>query len=231
MALFPTPQESCFYLAPELTDTGLWRDLSPFGLHGTVGGGYAGPAYGITTGPSGAKYIACDGANDNGTLPLRFYTNAPTTAITVALVQWFNAPAADDRVFDCVNAGVTRGFAVDFSAAARLRIRAYDAAGAVKSCTLTADAPFVSRTRVVVLTMEPARSYAAAWVDRVQVAATFAGSTTPIAYDAAVVPTLFSIVGGAGNFNDGGVYALAVDDRVWSHAEAVAFCDYWRDRT
>jgi hypothetical protein len=232
MAIFPKPNVLLFDASCGLTDSNRWRECSGAGLHALPGAAYAAPAYGIAMGPSGAPYILAGGAaNNNATLSTDFYLRAPTTGLTIALVQKFTAPAAADFVFSTVNAAVTRGMAVDFSTADRLRIRAYDAAGAVMSCTMTADGPLTGRTRVVVLAMAQAGSLARAWVDRDQVAATFAGSLNPIAYDAAVVPTLFSIVGGAGNYNDGNAYLFGIDNRVWTHSEAVAFCDYYRDVT
>lgn len=232
MALFPKSNALLLDPAAGLTDGNRWQESSGNGLSAAPGAAYVAPAYGLATGPSGAKFIGCTGtANYNATLPLGWYTRAPTTELTVALVQRFNAPAASDFLFSCVDAGTTRGLAVDFSTADRLRIRAYDSAGAVMSCTMTADGPLATRTRVVVLSMRQAGSVARAWVDRVQVAATFAGSANAIAYDATVVPTLWSIVGGAGNYNDGDCYTLQIDNRAWTHAEAVAFSDYWRDRT
>lgn len=228
------PKASCVLFDPAcgLTDANRWKDSSENGYHALPGAAYTAPAFGLANGPSGAPYIlASGGANAFGTLSTDFYAKAPTTGLTIALVQKFTAPTASDFVFSTVNAGVTRGLAVDFSTAERLRIRAYDAAGAVMSCTMTADGPLTGRTRVVVLAMQQAGSLARAWVDGEGAAATFAGSLLPIAYDAAVVPTLFSIVGGAGNINDGSVYTFQVDSRVWSHAEAVAFSSFWRDRT
>lgn len=230
MAIFP--KSNVLLLDPALTDSNRWADSSGNGYHALPGAAYAAPAFGIANGPSGAPYIlASGGAGANATLSTDFYLKAPTTGLTVALVQKFTAPAASDFVFSCVNAGVTRGLAVDFSTAERLRIRAYDAAGAVMSCTMTADGPLTGRTRVVVLALSPSGSSARAWVDGEGVASTFAGSTNPIAYDAATVPTLFSIVGGAGNINDGNAYTFQVDDRVWSHREVLAFSAFWLNRT
>lgn len=231
MALWPKPNSLLIDPADGLMVGNLWVDSSGRGLHATPGAGYAAPNYGLAVGPSGAPYILCDGATVNGTLPLSFYASAPTSGLTVALVQRFTSPLAADFVFSCVNAGVTRGLAVDFSTADRLRIRAYDAAGAVLSCTMTADGPLTGRTRVVVLSMQQAGSLARAWVDGQGVAATFAGSLLPIAYDAAVVPTLFSIVGGAGNYDDGNCYLLGLDSRAWTDSEAKAFSAFWMDRT
>ncbi len=228
------PKANCLLIDPAdgLDASNRWVESSGNGLNALPGAAYAAPAYGMALGPSGAPYILAGGvANSNATLPLWFYTRAPTTGVTVALVQRFTSPLAADFVFSCVNAGVTRGLAVDFSTAERLRIRAYDAAGAVMSCTMTADGPLTGRTRVVVLAMEQAGSLARAWLDGQGVAATFAGSLNAIAYDAAVVPTLWSIVGGAGNNNDGNAYTFQIDGRAWTDSEAKAFSAFWLDRT
>lgn len=226
--LWPKPNILLIDPADGLTLDNRWVESSGRGLHATPSG-YAAPNYGLATGASGAAYIACDGANDLGTISTRFYDKTPLSAVTIVLAQRFNAPAANDFVFSSVNAGATRGLAVDFSTAERLRIRAYDGAGAVMSCTMTADGPLTGRTRVVVLSLTQAASLARAWVDGEGAAATFAGSTAVIAYDATVVPTLWSIVGGGG-YNDGDVYLFGIDDRAWTDSEARAFSRWARDR-
>jgi hypothetical protein len=232
MALWPKANVLLFDPDCGLTDANRWKECSGLGLHALPGAAYAAPAYGIAPGPSGAKYILAGGAaNNNAVLSTDFYLRAPTTGLTVCLVQRFSVPTAADFVFSTVNAAVSRGLAVDFSTSERLRIRAYDAAGAVMSCTMTADGPLTGRTRVVVLAMAQAGSLARAWVDAEGVAATFAGSLNPIAYDAAVVPTLFSIVGGAGNYNDGNCYWFGIDNRVWTDQEAKVFSRWALDRT
>jgi len=229
--LWPGPEKSCFLLDPNagLSAGNLWRDSGPNQLEATTVN-YVAPNYGIASNSKGTKYISFNGATQRATLPLRFYDRAPTTETTIVVVQRFNAPTASDFVFSAVNAAVTRGMAVDLSTAERLRIRAYDAAGAVMSCTMTADGPLTTRTRVIILSLEQSISLVRAWVDGVQVAATFAGSLNPISYDAAVVPTIGCIVGGAGNFNDCDLFLFGIDNRVWTDAEAKAFSAYWMDK-
>ena len=231
MALWPKPNVLLIDPAEGLSDANRWKESSGNGLDALPGAAYAAPAYGFAAGPSGAPYIVGGGvADSNATLPLGFYTRAPTTGMTVLLVQKFTAPAAGDFVFSCLNAAPNRGFVVDFPTSERLRIRGYDVVGAIMSATMTADGPLAGRTRVVVIALDQAGSAARAWIDGQQVAATFAGSVFALAYDAAVVPTLFSIVGGAGNYNDASVYLLGIDGRVWSHQEVVAFSSFWLDR-
>lgn len=229
MALFPTPQESCFYLDPAagLDASNNWIDSSPFGLNVTPVG-YAAPNYGITTGPSGAKCITFNGANQRGTLPLRFYNNAPVGDFTIACVARHNAPANLDYIFFGHNNAWTRGIGLTVSPTAeRMMARSYDAAGAFTTWTDAASVPFTGRTRVSVLSLSPAGSTGRSWHDRVGVAGAFAGSTNPIAYDVAAVPVIGSWSAGAGNFFDGNLYLLAIWPRLFSSQEAVAFSDYW----
>lgn len=230
MALFPTPQESCFYLDPNagLTDGNLWKDSGPHGLHVTPVN-FTAPNWGISTGPSGAKMITFNGTNQRGTLPLRWYTNAPTTAVTVAVVARYNAPAASDRIFNATNAGGTLGFVLRHSVAERLHLYCLDAVSAVTLESIESDdAPLTSRTRVSVLSAR--QSTALRWVDRVGRAATGSANANPVAYDVAGVPTV-GAVGGGGAYFDGDLYCLGIFSRVWSDSEAKAFADYWRERT
>lgn len=230
--LWPKPNVLLFDPAEGLTDANRWKESSGRGLHATPGAAYAAPAYGLASGPSGAPYILAGGAaNNNAVLSTDFYAKAPTTGLTIALVQKFTAPLATDVVFSCANAINTRGFAVDFVTAERLRIRGYDAAGAVAACLMSADGPLTGRTRVVVLALSQAGSLARAWLDGEGVAATFAGSLLPIAYDAVVVPTLWSLSAGGGQYNDGNCYWFSIDSRVWTNAEARAFSRWALDRT
>ena len=227
------PKPNCLILDPAdgLTDANRWAESSGNGLNPLPNVNYAAPAYGLAIGPSGAPYILANGVNQLATLPLWFYTRAPTTGITVALVQKFTSPFANDIIFDCTNVAATRGLAIELPVAERLSIRAYDAAGAVMRCTMTADGPLTGRTRVVVLAMEQAGSLARVWLDGQGVAATFAGSLLPIAYDVATVPLLFRSTGGAWGYNDASVYTVQIDNRVWTDSEALAFSAYWMDRT
>lgn len=221
--LWPKPNVLLFDPADGLDASNRWVESSGNGLNALPGAAYVTPAYGLALGPSGAPYILAGGtANYNATLPLGFYTRAPTTAMTVCLVQRFTSPLAADIVFSCADAGNTRGFAVDFVTAERLRLRGYDAAGAFTVCLMTADGPLSGRTRVVVLAMEQAGSLAMAWVDGQGVAASFAGSLNPIAYNTAIVPTLWSLVGG-GQYNDASVYWFSVDNRAWTDGEVKAW--------
>ena len=229
MALFPTPQESCFYLDPNagLDDANNWRDLSPYQLN-VLPVGYAAPAYGIFTGPSGAKAISFNGANQRGTLPLRWYTNAPTTAVTVAVVARYNAPAASDRIFNATNAGGTLGFVLRHSVAERLHLYCLDAVSAVTLESIESDdAPLTSRTRVSVLSAR--QSTALRWVDRVGRAATGSANANPVAYDVAGVPTV-GAVGGGGAYFDGDLYFLGIWPRLFTDAEAKAMSDWLRNQ-
>lgn len=160
----------------------------------------------------------------------RWYATAPTTALTVGIASRWAAPAANDIIFSCLNAGPTRGLAVRLSAAERVQVAGYDAAGAVVSATMSADAPLSARTRVVVVTLQPSSSWASAFVDGVPVGCTFAGSNNPIAYDAAVMPTMGAVPGG-GSYHDGDLFPVCIWPRVLLASEVAAWTAYWRDRT
>lgn len=237
MGIFPGPDEaSAHWTFPGLNAAGLLvkeggrldLDLTPRNL--------VAPAYGMgTNGKTGRWRL--DGVNQYGdlavgaTLPAtRWYANAPTTALTVAIVARFNAPAVNDVIFSCLNAGPTRGLAVLLSAAERVRVAAYDAAGAIMSATMSADAPLTGRTRVVVVQLQQATGLARSYVDSAVVAAAFAGSANPIAYDAAILPTVGAIPGG-GNYHDGDFFALCFWPRIVLEPEIAAWTNYWRERS
>lgn len=232
MPLFPGPSDSCLYIDPNagLTDDNLWRDLSPFACHVTPVG-YAAPAYGIATGPSGAKMITFNGANQWGTLPVRFYANAPLNTLTVAAVMRHNSPLASDRIFSCENGAGTRGFVFSMSTAERTRIGASDAAGA--ACINTnesTDAPYTSRTRVTIFSATSLVAASRCWVDRVGVTTAVGVNGNPIAYDLATTPNVGRFTGG-GLLFDGDLYFLGIWGRIWSDQESKAFSDYWRNVT
>lgn len=232
MALFPTPQESCFYLDPAagLTDGNLWVDSSPHGLHVTPVG-YAGPSFGIFTGPSGAKAINFNGANQRGDLPLRFYQigNLPSTEITVAVVATWNSAQNIDRVFDCRNAASTHGFYLAITTTERMITTVYD--GAVSSVSIydQGSIPLSARTVASVYSRSVTAVGGGIWHDRVGRLAASALTIAGIGYDPTVVPTIGALVGG-GFYVGMDLYCLGIWPRVWTHAEAVAFCDYWMDR-
>lgn len=232
--LWPGPEKSCLYLDPAagLTDGNLWKDSGPYGLHVTPVG-YAAPNYGLSLGPSGAPRITFNGANQYGTLPLRFYATAPVGAFTAVCVARHNAPANLDQVFFAHNNGWTRGISLLITPSAeRMQIRSFDAAGAVSTWTDAASVPLTQRTRVSILSLSQVGSSGRSWHDEVGVAGAFAGSTNPIAYDAAAVPTIGAWVGGAGNFFDGDLYFLGIwGGIVFTNSEAKAFSAFWMDRT
>ncbi len=231
MALWPKANVFLVDPADGLDSSNRWVESSGNGLNPLPNANYVTPAFGIAPGPSGAPYIGCNGTTQIATVPLTFYSRAPTTGLTVCLVQRFNAPTGGDVIFDATNAAGTRGLAVDLFATEQLAIRAYDAAGGVIRCRMTNDGPLTGRTRVIVLALQQAGSLARAWVDGVGVAATFAGSLNPIAYDAATSPLLFRSTGGAWGYNDGSLYTFQLDNRVWSHQEVLAFSAFWLNRT
>ncbi len=224
MSLFPGPQESCFYLDPNmgLTDNNKWFDSSPFSLH-VDPIGYSSPAYGLSTGPSGAKAISFNGTTQRGELPLRFYDHAPASVYTFAVVARWNAPAANDRMFDTWSANT--GLA--FYNGSTERLSFYGGAGTT-NVAFTANAPLTSRTRVAALGHDATAPSALGWIDRNGEPVTRTASAA-IPYNTATVPTVGSAPGG-GTYFDGDLYHLSIWPRVWSHAEAVAWSDYWMAR-
>lgn len=229
---FPGPKDSVFWLDPAagLTSDNKWVDSGPCSLHVSPVN-FTSPNYGIATGPSGAKYIAFNGTTQRGTLPLRFYTTAPTAAFSVVCVARHNAPANLDQIFFAHNNAWTRGISLLITPTAeRMQIRSFSAAGVASTWTDAASVPLTQRTRVSVLSLSPTGSVGYSWHDRTGVAGAFAGGTAAPGYDAAAVPTIGAWVGGAGNFFDGDLYFLALFPFVFTHAEAVAMSDWLRDK-
>lgn len=238
MALWPTPQESCFYLDPNagLDDAGNWRDLSPYQLN-VLPVGYAAPAFGIFTGPSGAKAISFNGANQYGELPAvaqaRFYANAPTSLLTCAIVARHANPLVVRRFFDCRNAGGTRGFVFDYSSVSAERVDLLAQGGGVGPEVYdTADAPLSQRTRVSIVSIDTINAAnRGIWHDRNQVASTRVVGSSAIEYDTAI-PVRVGCYTAAVNFLfTGDLYCLSIYNRVWSDAESKAFSDFWLNRT
>jgi hypothetical protein len=240
MAIFPGPDKSCLYIDPAagLTDGGLWKDSSPYGLHCTPVG-YAAPAYGIATGPSGAKMITFNGANQYGQMDAgtaaRFYLNQPRTAITFALVARHNAPAVSDRIFAARTNAPLSGIELAMGDASVNRIQAlgFDGAGTWSGATDTADSQLSGRT-VVSLISTTAGIVAQTnreWHSRNGVAvSSTGGSGIPIWAVAVALPCVGSGTG-IGNFFDGYLYHLSIFPFVFTHSEAQAFSDFWMDRT
>ena len=221
--------------AKSLTAGGLWADSGKRGLDFSPGAAYVAPAfgYGIST-ANGAPYVLAGGAaNFLATLAdaaqrARMYAAAPTTGMTFVLAQRFTAPTAGDYVFSCMTA--TRGVSLRFPTAETLRISGYDSAGAAIWCTMSAAAPFTGpRTRVVILSMDSTQSLARCWLDGEGVAATFAGSTNPVAYDAAAAVALFATIAG-GSLNDGRVFFFGWWPYVVSDSEARVTSRWLLDR-
>jgi len=234
--LWPGPDSACFYLDPSagLTDGGLWKDSSRFGLHCTPVG-YAAPNWGYSLGPSGAPRITFDGAAQRGDILApslaRFYAAANNTSIlTIAAVVRSNAPADNDRIFSCV-APAGRGFALRYFNVSRMSIDAYDGAGALGTMIENAGVgATTSRTNVMVLSFDKVGVLGRAWRDRDGNAITIGGAATAIGYDAAQVPQLGTWAGVA-NYFDGDLYFLGIWPLVFTDSEARAFSAFWMDRT
>lgn len=218
-----------------LTDGNLFRDDGRLALHLTPTG-LASPAYGLARTSKGTAYLELDGSTDYATMDAttraRFYANAPTSIVTALVVAKYDAPATDDIIFSCVNAGGTRGFAVKVSAASaeRLALVSYDAAGAASSVTAAANVPLTLHRRASLLCLDRAGGIGYIWHDGRQVTSTtVSGSTNAIAYDTGTVPTV-GATPAAASFHDGRLFAVAL----WTgwaptDREARALCAYWRD--
>lgn len=236
--LFPGPDSAILHLDPALglTDGGLWRDGSKYGLHVTPNANYAAPNYGLAIGPSGAPYIGFNGVNQNGSLVApantRFFSVAPTTQATVVVVARHNDPTATDNIFSSENAGATRGFIVSMNTAARMQVFGWDAAGALTFYPLDGnDTPYAARTRVTIISGRCTDALALRWIDGVGRTASYAIAATvgPIAYDAAVVPTVGCRTDGIRRF-DGSLYFLGIWPLVFTDQEARACSAFWLDR-
>lgn len=234
MPTFPGPDVAAAWWTWQSLDDGgtLLAEQGKSALHLTPTN-LAAPNYGLGSNGKTGK-LTLNGANQYGVMPAaaaaRWYANAPTSALTVGFVATWDDPTANDVIFSCLNAGPTRGLTVKLSTSARVQVAGYDAAGAVKSATFTADQRLAGSTRVVVIALQPSASLALAWIDGTPIAATFAGTTTSIAYDTAVMPTIGSIPGG-GNYHDGDLFPLCIWPRVLLASEVAAWTSYWRDRT
>lgn len=230
--LFPGPERSCFWLDPAagLTDGGLWKDSSPYGLHVTPVG-YASPAYGISTGPSGAKRITFNGAQQ-GDLPLAFWASFPSAAATWVMVARHTAAANGERIFFARSGAPFNGMELIVAPGNRLRVNGYSA-GNNTGCVHTADVPLAGRTRVTILscTAPTAARIIGGWTDRDGVAMTDVAGAGVSAWGSSVgtVPNIGSAAGG--NFWAGDLYFLALFPFIFTHSEAVAMSDFWRDRT
>jgi len=239
--IFPGPDSAIFYLDPAagLDSSNRWIDSSKYQLNVTPVG-YAAPNYGLSLGPSGAPRITFDGAAQYGTIAApanaRFFAAAQTNQATVAVVARHNSPASGDRIFSSTNGALTRGMDISMipgGSANQMECRGYSAAGAI--CLIPRDGddtPYLSRTRVTILAGRGADALALRWIDGVGRTAAYpvAASADPVAYDAAVVPTVGRHSAGAFYF-DGDLYFLGIWPLVFTDSEARAFSAYWMDRT
>jgi len=229
MSLFPGSQESCFYLDPNagLTDSGLWKDSSPFSCHVTPVG-YSSPAYGIVTGPSGAEMITFNGANQWGTLPVRFYANMPLTEITVACVARHATSAGGGRIFSARTNAPLTGIEFLQTTSNRLGVLGYDGIGGTSGAQDSTDVPLQNMTRVSVLSSNSLQTIIRSWHDRNGSSVVGGGAGITSWVVAVTAPYVGSSNWGA--VWGGDLYHLSIYNRVWSHSEAQAFSDYFMDR-
>jgi hypothetical protein len=233
MALFPTYQQSIFALDPAagLNASNQWKDSGPYQLDVSPQG-YAAPAYGISDGPSGAKRITFNGANQYGNIPSALYTYAPTTVATVAVVLRHNAPAAVDRILSLRSDGPFRGLELYCSTAERLALEGADGA-TTSGDRAAADIPLTGRTRVHIVTAQSGLvgSGLGLWNDRVQVATTHVGVAGAVWSYGPTIPKIGTYAPVPSAYFDGDLYFLGIWNFVWTDSEAKAFSDYWLNRT
>ena len=228
---FPGPQQSVFWYDFEgLTTDNLWPDRGPYGLHATPQAGFASPNFGLARNAHNKGYANFTGAaNCYATLPLRFYTVAPTMDWTLVLVAQHTAPTASRRLFSCRNGGATRGFDMQYPVAERISTDVYDAAGAWSQIVDTANVPLTARTHTSIYSMLKSGTSTLIWHDRVGRTATWAGTANAIAYDTAVVPVIGGFPGGAA-LATLRMYWLILFPFVLTDSEAKAMTDWLMDQ-
>lgn len=235
--MWPGPEKSCLYIDPAagLSAANQWRDLSPYQLD-VQPIGYAAPAYGISDGPSGAKRITFDGAAQYGEIiqgAARFHALYPFASVTTAAVVKYNTHAVSNRIFADFSTGPSRGMQWEHWANGRMELIGADAAAATSGLLEDPSGPLIPRVRVLInATVTTTSTSRYAWRDGVQ------GTTT--SNGAGVGPWVAGVnnprIGSQGNLVgsllDGDLYFLGIWlNMIWTHAEAVAFTNYWRDQT
>lgn len=235
MIYVPGQEDAALYaLWRAVTPDGLIEEQGRYNLHLTPQN-LSAPMFGLATDSRGSSFIELNRVNMQyvdlsvAAARQRFYAVAPASGITCGIVARWTAPLINDVIFSCLNAGPSRGLALRHSAAERLQLTGYDAAGAPWTATMAADGPFAGRTRTAVFIVRPSVSQTNVWIDGLDVVATFAGTTLPVAYDTAIAPTIGSIPGG-GNYHHGRLYAVCLWPGVLDSDRITAWGAYWRDR-
>jgi len=234
--LWPGPDSACFYLDPSagLTDGGLWKDSSRFGLHCTPVG-YAAPNWGYSLGPSGAPRITFDGANQYGEFPAaasaRFHALYPFSSVTVAAVVKFTSHAVSNRIFADYSAAPARGMQFEHWANGRMELIGADAAAATSGLLEDPSGPLIPRVRVLVdatITSTGVSRYA--WRDGVQGTTTANGAGAGPWVAGANNPRVGAQSNVVASLLDGDLYFLGIWPLVFTDSEARAFSAFWMDR-
>ena len=232
MALFPGPQQSVFWYDFEgLTDGNLFQDLGPYGLHATPQAGFVAPNFGLARNAHGKGYANFTGAaNVYATLPLRFYTVAPTLNMTLVLCAQHGAQALNGRAFNARTG--TSGFHAYFITTERINVLLYDAGAAATQFFDNADVPFTNRLHTSIYSCDKVAAAAAigarVWHDRNGSAAFSAGNANPINYDVALIPSIGSA--GAASYFIGRMYWLILFNFVFTDSEAKAMSAWLMDQ-
>lgn len=230
MSLFPGPQESTFWYDFEsLTDNNLWKDQGPHSLHATPQAGFSSPAYGLSRTIRGKGYANFTGAaNVYATLPLRYYTVAPTQPYTFVCVY---EPTSKVTVVAFSALSVLGGsfygiqLYCDSAHAAGNRLVHHPMTGtAVLQAIYTDTVASVTQTWVV--TNAQAQS---AWESRVGKVTARAGAYAPLVHDAAASVCIGSNSAG-GELLRSRLYFLALFPFVFTDAEAKAMSDWLRNQ-
>ena len=216
-----------------LTDGNLFKDSGPHGLHLTPVN-FVAPNYGLVQGPSGATCLRFNGTTQYAYMAAaaaaRFYARAPTTTVTIAFVARHVLPAAGSFVFNARDIATTRGLVVRYSTTEILNLRGQDAGGVQTNLTDTNNIPLTGRTVISAYALDKTVLTGLIWHDGSGRAASIAGNTNPIAYDAGTAPTMGAQPGGGGYFNGDIYFAGLWSGPPWSLAEYQAFYRYWADR-
>ena len=195
------------------------RDHGPNGLWATMVN-FVAPNYGFVAGVRRTGLVF-NGTTQRLTLPLSFYDHVSSAGLTVITFARHAAPAANDVLFSCRDAGATRGWLCECSTADRLRLLGYTAGGVALSSTDSVDVPLAGRTWVHVLSFDQVSASNLHMHSTRPLTGTIAGSTAVIGYDATVVPTIGCTPGGGGQFFDGTLWHFSVWPWRMTHPEAL----------
>jgi hypothetical protein len=227
----PNYQDACFVLDPSagLNAANQWVDSGKFGLHITPGAALVAPNYGLAINTKGTPYINFTAAaNCFGTMPLRFYDNAPTNPYTWVAVYQHNS-VSDGTIFSCNGttggneygtvvyarcAGNSLSLYNQLATAANPRIDIAQLSGAYTRCVVGVVA---ATPRGVQRSIGTTASWVGAW-------------GTPI-YDTTVAPRIgWGYAPSFGIGYNGRLYHLSLWPFEFSFSTARDVCRWWVDR-